>query len=177
MQDPGGVGELEGGGWSSAYWNDELGNAQAELLFASDALMLGRVTYQGFAAAWPDMEPDEGDFAVKMNSMPKHVASRTLCNWEWNARPFEAEVLESVTTLKRDTDQNFLIYGSGSIVRLLLQHDQLDLIRLMVHPVVVGSGKPLFTGDVRRKALRLVESYTTKAGVAILDYNPAGEDQ
>jgi dihydrofolate reductase len=177
MQDPGGVGEIEGGGWSSAYWNDELANAQAELLFASDALMLGRVTYQGFAAAWPDMEPDEGDFAVKMNSMPKHVASRTLSNWEWNARPFEGEVLESVTTLKRDTDQNFLIYGSGSIVRLLLQHDQLDLIRLMVHPVVVGSGQPLFTGDVRRKALRLVESHTTKAGVAILDYNPAGEDQ
>jgi dihydrofolate reductase len=139
--------------------------------------MLGRVTYQGFAAAGPDMEPDEGDFAVKMNSMPKHVASRTLCNCEWNARPFEAEVLESVTTLKRDTDQNFLIYGSGSIEGLLLQHDQLDLIRLMVHPVVVGSEKPLFTGDVRRKALRLVESYTTKAGVAILDYNPAGEDR
>jgi dihydrofolate reductase len=176
MQDPGGVGEIEGGGWSSACWNDELAESQAELLFASDALMLGRVTYQGFAAAWPDMEHEEGDFAAKMNSMPKFVASRTLGNWEWNASPLAGDVLEAVTKLKRDTDQNFLIYGSGSIVRLLLEHDQLDLIRLMVHPVVVGAGKPLFTGDVRRKPLRLVESQATKTGVAILDYNPAGED-
>src|SRR5262245_53673903 len=114
MQDPGGVDEIEAGGWSIAYWNDELADAQAELLFASDALMLGRVTYQGFAAAWPDMEDEAGDFAAKMNSMPKHVASRTLSNWEWNARPLAGEVLDTVTKLKSDTDQNFLIYGSGS---------------------------------------------------------------
>jgi hypothetical protein len=87
MQDPGGVGEIEAGGWTNPYWNDELAKLQADLLFASDALLLGRVTYEGFAAAWPGMEQEEGQFAVKMNTMPKYVASRTLTDMEWNATP------------------------------------------------------------------------------------------
>jgi dihydrofolate reductase len=177
MQDPGGVGEIEVGGWSNAYWNDELAESQTELLFASDGLLLGRVTYQGFAAAWPDMEHEEGDFAARMNSLPKYVASRTLSNWEWNASPLEGDVPEAVAKLKRDTDQNFLIYGSGSIVRLLLQHDQIDLIRLMIHPVVLGAGKLLLAGDPGRNPLRLVDSRRTATGVAILDYEPLGKGE
>jgi uncharacterized protein GlcG (DUF336 family) len=79
------VGEIEVGGWTNSYWDDELVKLQADLLFASDALLLGRVTYQGFAAAWPDMKHEEGPFAVKMNAMPKYVASQTLTDMEWNA--------------------------------------------------------------------------------------------
>ncbi len=78
MQDPGGVGEIEHGGWSSRYFDDELGQVQSDQLFASDALLLGGVTFEGFAAVWPAMEETEGEFAVRMNALPKYVASRSL---------------------------------------------------------------------------------------------------
>jgi len=171
MQDPGGVGEIELGGWSNPYWNDELAKLQSDLLFASDALLLGRVTYEAFAAAWPDMEHEAGPFADKMNSMPKYVASRTVQNMEWNATRIEGGLAEEVAKLKRDSGRNFLIYGSGSLVRLLLQHDLIDQCRLMIHPVVLGAGEPLFR-DGDKKALRLLGTHTTSTGVAVVDYEP-----
>jgi len=137
MQDPGGVGEIEAGGWTNPYWDDDLAKLQADLLFASDALLLGRVTYEGFAAAWPDMAHEEGPFADKMNTMPKYVASWTLTAMEWNAAPIGGDVAEEVAKLKRDPGQNLLIYGSGSLVRLLLRHGLIDQLRLMIHPVVL----------------------------------------
>lgn len=173
MQDPGGVGEIELGGWSNPYWNDELAELQTDLLLASDALLLGRVTYEGFAAAWPDMEHEEGPFADKMNSMPKYVASRTVQKMEWNATRIEGDVAEEVAKLKLDPGRNFLIYGSGSLVRLLMQHDLIDQYRLMIHPVVLGAGKPLFSDGSGRKALRLLGTHTTSTGVAVVDYGPA----
>ena len=138
MQDPGGVGEIELGGWSNPYWNDELAKLQAELLFASDALLLGRITYEGFAAAWPDLEHEEDDFADRMNTMPKYVASRTLNDTEWNATLITGEVPEAVTGLKRQSDQSLLIYGSGDLLNTLLRHDLIDQYRLMIYPVVLG---------------------------------------
>jgi dihydrofolate reductase len=173
MQDPGGVGEIEVGGWTNPYWNDELAKLQADLLFASDALLLGRVTYEGFAAAWPDMEQEEGPFAVKMNTMPKYVASRTLTDMEWNAVLIEGDVAEEVAKLKRDSGQNLLIYGSGSLVRLLLQHGLIDQLRLMIHPVVLAAGKPLFTETGGKKELPLAGVTTTSAGVVVVDYTKA----
>jgi dihydrofolate reductase len=173
MQDPGGVGEIEVGGWTNPYWNDELAKLQADLLFASDALLLGRVTYEGFAAAWPDMEHEEGQFAVKMNAMPKYVASRTVKGMEWNATLIEGDVAEEVARLKRDSGQNLLIYGSGSLVRLLLQHGLLDQLRLMIHPVLLGAGKPLFTGTGGTKELQLAGVTATSAGVVVVDYKKA----
>jgi dihydrofolate reductase len=178
MQDPGGVGEIEVGGWANLYWDDELAKLQADLLFASDALLLGRVTYEGFAAAWPDMEHDEGPFAVKMNTMPKYVASRTPTDMKWNVTPIRGDVADEVAKLKSDSGQNLLIYGSGSLVRLLLRHGLLDQLRLMIHPVVLGAGKPLFTETGGKKELQLAGVTTTSAGVVVVDYQkPPGRAQ
>ena len=174
MQDPGGVGEFKAGGWSNQFWDDDLASLQSELLFASDALLLGRVTYEGFAVAWPDMEHEEGPFAEKMNSMPKYVASRTKKDLEWNATRIEGDVVEEVGKLARDSDQNLLIYGSASLVRLLLQHDLIDRYRLMIHPVVLGTGEPLFAGGQAPRQLRLAGTTATSKGVVVLDYDRAG---
>jgi dihydrofolate reductase len=173
MQDPGGVGEIEAGGWTNPYWNDELAKLQTDLLFTSDALLLGRVTYEGFAATWPDMEHEQGPFADKMNTMPKYVASRTLTGMEWNATPIGGDVADEVAKLKRDSGQNLLIYGSGSLVRLLLQHGLLDQLRLMIYPVVLGAGKLLFTETGSKKELELAGVTTTSAGVLVVDYKKA----
>jgi dihydrofolate reductase len=173
MQDPGGVGEIEAGGWTNPYWNDELAKLQTDLLFTSDALLLGRVTYEGFAATWPDMEHEQGPFADKMNTMPKYVASRTLTGMEWNATPLGGDVADEVAKLKRDSGQNLLIYGSGSLVRLLLQHGLLDQLRLMIYPVVLGAGKLLFTETGSKKELELAGVTTTSAGVLVVDYKKA----
>jgi len=173
MQDPGGVGEIEVGGWTNPYWDDELAKLQADLLFASDALLLGRVTYEGFAAAWPDTEHEEGPFAIKMNAMPKYVASRTLTDMEWNAALIEGDVAEEVARLKHNSGQNLLIYGSGSLVRLLLQHGLIDQLRLMIHPVLLGAGKPLFTETGGKKELQLAGVTATSAGVVVVDYEKA----
>jgi dihydrofolate reductase len=174
MQDPGGVGEIEHGGWSNPFWNDELATYQHDQLFRSDALLLGRVTYQGFAAAWPSMEKQEaeGDFAVRMNTLPKYVATRTERKLEWNASPIQGDVPAAVTDLKQKPGQDLLIYGSGELVRMLMQHNLIDEYRLMVHPVVLGSGKRLFDGSPRT-ALRLVDTKTTSTGVVLLTYQPA----
>jgi len=173
MQDPGGAGEIERGGWSNPYWNDELARFQSELLFASDALLLGRITYEGFAAAWPEMEDDEGDFASRMNKMPKYVASRTLTKAEWNATIITGEVSEAVAKLKEKPDQNLLLYGSRALLNTLLEHDLIDQYRLMIHPVVLGQGKRLFEEARGEKHLRLVDVSTTSTGVMIADYEPA----
>lgn len=173
MQDPGGVGEIELGGWSNPYWNDELAKFQTDLLFASDALLLGRITYEGFAAAWPDMEHEEGEFASKMNTMPKHVASRTLKGTEWNATLITGEVPEQVAKLKQQSRQNLLIYGSGALLNTLLQHHLIDQYRLMIYPVVLGQGKRLFREASDKKLFRLVDANTTSTGVLIADYEPA----
>jgi dihydrofolate reductase len=172
MQDPGGVGEIEDGGWSNPYWSDELAKFQTDLLFASDALLLGRITYEGFAASWPDLEHEAGEFATKMNTMPKYVASRTLKETEWNASLIHGEIPDEVEKLKQRSGQTLLIYGSGALVNTLLPHDLIDQYRLMIHPVVLGHGKRLFrAGD--RTLLRLVDANTTSTGVLIADYEPA----
>ncbi|HMF81928.1 MAG TPA: dihydrofolate reductase family protein [Acidimicrobiia bacterium] len=172
MQDPGGMGEIERGAWSNPYWNDELAKVQAELLFASDALLLGRVTYEGFAATWPEMEDEEGEFAKRMNAMPKYVASRTLKSAEWNASIITGDVPEAVAKLKEQRDRNLLLYGSGALLNTLLEHDLIDQYRIMIHPVVLGQGKRLFREASEEKPLRLVDVSTTSTGVMIADYEP-----
>lgn len=166
-------GIMEEPAWTREFWNDELGQAQYDLLFASDALLLGRVTYQGFAAAWPSMTDEQG-FADRMNNLPKHVASTTLDTAEWNATLIKGDVAEEVARLKQQPGQNLLVYGSADLVRTLMQHDLIDEYRLMVHPVIVGKGKRLFTEGSDTRTLRLVESKATATGVMILTYQPAG---
>jgi dihydrofolate reductase len=175
MTDPGGVGEIEQGGWSNAYFNDELARSQSDQLFASDALLLGRVTYEGFAAAWPSQEEAEGEFGVRMNALPKFVASTTLAEpLEWNATLLEGDVAEAVRQLKQQPGQDILIYGSGELVNTLMRHDLIDEYRLMVHPVILGVGKRLFRDGNESVALRLAAVETTSTGVVMLTYHPAG---
>ncbi|GGG44759.1 dihydrofolate reductase family protein [Hymenobacter glacieicola] len=163
-------GVMENPAWTSPYFNEEVGQLQQELLFASDALLLGRVTYQGFAAAWPSMQDEDG-FADRMNRLPKFVASTTLETTEWNATLLRGDVVQAVANLKQQPNQNLLVYGSAELVRTLLPHHLIDEFRLMVHPVVLGQGKKLFTEE-SQATLTLVDSTTTRSGVLLLTYRP-----
>lgn len=165
-------GVVEGPSWTAPYWNDELSDLQAEYLYSSDALVLGRVTYEGFAASWPAMEEATGEFGKKMNSMPKFVASRTLATADWNASLIEGDLAAEVAGLKEQPGDDLLIYGSGDVVDQLTAAGLIDEYRLMVHPVVVGSGKRLFAAS-GEAALRLLDSTTTGTGVVVLTYSRA----
>ena len=157
--------------WSFPFWNDEIAKFKHDELFASDALLLGRVTYQGFAAAWPS-RTDETGFADRMNSLPKFVVSTTLEQVEWNnSRLIKENVAEEVSKLKQQPGQNLLIYGSGALVHTLMQHNLIDEYWLLVYPVVLGSGKRLFK-DGSNTTLKLVETKTFSSGVVLLCYQP-----
>ncbi|GAC1350245.1 MAG: dihydrofolate reductase family protein [Ktedonobacteraceae bacterium] len=174
MEDPGGAEKFEHGGWSMPFWNEEIGGVKFAELFASDALLLGRVTYQGFAAAWPSMTDEEG-FADRMNNLPKFVVSTTLEEVKWNnSRLIKENVAEEVSKLKEQPGQDILIGGSGELVHTLMQHDLIDEYRLLVYPVVLGSGKRLFR-DGSKTILRLVETRTFPSGVVLLHYQPANK--
>ena len=166
-------GVVEEPAWTAPFWDDQLSDMQADYLFGSDALVLGRVTYQGFAAAWPTME-GTGEFGEKMNSMPKFVASRTLEEGEWNAEIMPGDVAEEVAKLKNQPGGDLLIYGSGDLVDELTGHGLIDEYRLMVHPVVVGSGKRLFNGGATA-TLSLAETATTSTGVLVSTYTLAAD--
>lgn len=176
MADPGGVGEIEHGGWSNQYFDDELAKHQTDRLFASDALLLGRVTFEGFAAAWPSMEETEGEFAVRMNALPKYVASRSLKEpLGWNGTLLKGDLVEEVGKLKQQPGQDFLIYGSGEVVNALHPHGLIDEYALMVFPVTLGVGKHLFREGTDKTDLKLADARTTSTGVAVLTYRTAGE--
>jgi dihydrofolate reductase len=174
MEAPGGEFHPDGkGAWTFDFFDDEAGKFKFDELFAADALLLGRVTYEHFAKAWPSMT-DETGFADRMNSLPKFVASTTLtAPLEWNATLIEGNVADEVSKLKQQSGQEILIFGSADLVHTLMRHDLIDEYRLMVFPVVLGSGKRLFRDGVAKLALRLVETKTFGSGVAVLSYEPA----
>lgn len=178
MQAPGGA-EQEGfaqAGWTVPYQHEEIGKFKYDELFGSDALLLGRITYQGFAAAWPTM-PDAGDFGERMNGIPKHVASTTLDKLEWNnSHLIEGDVAEAVAKLKQQPGQNILVYGSSQLIQTLMRNGLVDEYRLLVFPVVLGSGKRLFKEGSDTK-LTLVESRTFPTGVTLLRYQPAAAEE
>jgi dihydrofolate reductase len=167
-------GVVENPGWTTPFWNDELGALQKSLLFASDALLLGRVTYEGFASAWPTMTDEEG-FADRMNALPKFVASTTLDQGEWNATILKGDLAAEVAALKEQPGQDLLLYASGDLADWLTQHGLIDEYRLMVFPVFVGAGKRIFD-NVTPTTLRLVDTTTTSKGVAVMDYRPVADD-
>jgi dihydrofolate reductase len=174
MTDPGGGGEIERGGWSNRYFNDELAKHQSDKLFASDALLLGRVTFEGFAAAWPSQEDAEGAFGVRMNTLPKFVASRSLTEpLAWNGTLLKGDVAEEVAKLKEQPGQDLLIYGSGQLVNTLHSHGLIDEYRLMVFPVTLGIGEHLFREGTDTRELTLSDAKMTSTGVALLTYHPA----
>ncbi len=132
------------------------------------------MTYEGFAAAWPSRD---GEFADKFNNMPKYVVSSTLEDPEWNnTTVLKGDVAEAVSKLKREQDGEIVVHGSPQLVQALLEHDLVDEFRLMVFPVVLGSGKRLFGDASEKKGMRLADSKIVGDGVAILVYEPAAKD-
>ena len=171
MEDPGGSEKSKHGAWTMQYWNDEIGKFKLEELFASDALLLGRVTYQGFAAAWPSRTDEQG-FAQWMNSIPKYVVSTTLRQLDWNnSRLIKGNLPDEISKLKQQLGKNILVNGSATLVQTLMQHDLVDEYRLLVYPVVLGDGKRLFK-DGKNTKLRLAETKTFPSGVVFLQYHP-----
>jgi dihydrofolate reductase len=171
MEDPGGADKSKHGGWAFQFDRGPEGDKfKLDEVLASSALLLGRVTYEGFAAAWPSRT---GEFADKMNSMPKYVVSTTLEWAEWNnSRLIKSNVVEEVSRLKAMQGEDILVAGSGQLVHTLMQHDLVDEYRLMVFPVILGGGERLFKDGSDRTARRLVEAKPVGSGVLILIYQP-----
>ncbi|WP_254532834.1 dihydrofolate reductase family protein [Natrinema gelatinilyticum] len=175
MQAPGGPDEdreggFEHGGWQQPYVDEIFAEAISEGIATSDALLLGRKTYEIFAGYWPTAT-DEGEFADMMNSIDKYVASRTLDAVEWqNSTLLEGDVAEAVAELKRQPGGDIRVIGSGELVQTLMAHDLVDEYQLMIHPLVLGSGKQLFRESSKRTDLELVDTKTTTTGVVMLYY-------
>ena len=172
MEAPGGGEDFEHAAWSFEFDRGDEGNKfKLDETLASEALLLGRRTYEGFAAAWPSRD---GEFADKFNGMPKYVVSTTMNQADWNnSTVLEGDVVEAVSQLRGRHDGDVVVHGSAQLVQTLLEHDLVDELRLMVFPVALGSGKRLFGETSDKKALRLVESKIVGEGVAILVYQPA----
>jgi dihydrofolate reductase len=163
--------------WHFPYFNDQMGETIGAAMAASDAMLLGRVTYEEFAAFWPSQEPSEEDQEITdyMNNTPKFVVSKTLeepLEWQ-NSTLIKGDVAEEIRKLKQQPGKDISITGSPTLVRSLLEDDLLDELRLMLHPIVVGSGKRLFEEGSDQKALQLVDSKTFSTGVLYLTYQPA----
>ncbi len=168
-------GIMEDPRWTFQFPSEDRDKFKFDELAASDALLLGRVTYEGFAAAWPRMEEQTGEYGAWMNGYLKYVVSTTLEEAGWNNSTIINEnVVEEVSNLKQQPGKDILVFGSGQLVNTLMEHDLVDEYRLMVFPVVVGGGKRLFEGASDEKALKLVETKTFASGAVVLSYGPAG---
>jgi dihydrofolate reductase len=162
-------GVFENPGWTFPYWNDAIAQFKDDEQQSADALLLGRVTYEGFAAAWPESD-DEG--APYMNNVRKYVVSTTLTNPTWNnTTVISHAVVDTIRDLKHQAGRDLLVYGSGVLVQTLMQHDLVDVYRLLVYPVVLGEGKRLFAAGSTAK-LRLEETQAFASGVVGLIYTP-----
>jgi dihydrofolate reductase len=173
MQAPGGE-DFKYPGWSFEFDRGEEGDRfKLDEARASEALLLGRVTYEGFAGAWPSRE---GEFADRFNSMPKYVVSSSLENPTWNnTTVLNGDAVEEAKRLKEELDGDIYVHGSRQLVQTLIENDLVDELRLMVFPVVLGTGQRVFGETSDKKPLRLVDSKTVGDGVAILVYQPREE--
>ena len=163
--------------WNLAYFNDEMGQTIGEGFAASDAMLMGRVLYEEWAAYWPQQDPEENQVAEQMNGVRKYVVSTTLegpLEWQ-NSTLIQGDTVGEISELKRQPGKDIVISGSGALVRSLLRNGLIDELRLLVHPVIVGSGKRLFEEGEDQIALELVESKTFATGVVYLVYRPVGE--
>ena len=174
MEDPGGAESFRHGGWTFEINRGEEGDQfKLDETMSSDALLLGRVTYEGFAAAWPSRT---GEFADKFNSMPKYVVSSTLDQPDWsNTTVVGADPAAAASKVREEVEGDVVVHGSGQLVRALLEQDLVDELRLMVFPVVLGTGKRLFGETTDKKRLTLAESRTVGDGVVILVYRRGGD--
>ncbi|MFI6480444.1 dihydrofolate reductase family protein [Nonomuraea sp. NPDC050663] len=166
-------GVVEDPSWTGPYWNDEHAAYASERLFSSDALLFGRVTYQGFAEVWPHMEETEGEFAVRMNTLPKYVVSATLDKAEWNnSTIITGDLAGEVASLKERHDGDILTYA-GDLTTSLIKLGLVDELKLWLHPVVVGAGKRMFPDGVDTSAWQLAGTTAFSSGAIVLDYRPA----
>jgi dihydrofolate reductase len=174
MEAPGGE-DFKYPGWSFEFDRGEEGNKfKLDEALESQALLLGRRTYEGFAASWPSRD---GEFADRFNSMPKYVVSSTLENPEWNnTTVLKGDVATEVSKLRQSTDGDIYVHGSCRLAQALIESDLVDELHLMVFPVVLGTGKRLFGDTSDKKRLRLADSKTVGEGVAILVYQPAAKE-
>ncbi|HXD57414.1 MAG TPA: dihydrofolate reductase family protein [Thermoleophilaceae bacterium] len=173
VEDPGGAEDYKYGGWSFEFDRGEDGDKfKVDETMASDALLLGRRTYEGFADAWPQRD---GEFADKFNSMPKYVVSSTLSDPEWtNTTVIGSDLDDEVAKLRDSHEGDVVVHGSAQLAQSLIERDLVDELRLMVFPVVLGTGKRLFGETSEKKTLKLVDSRQVgKDGVAILTYRRA----
>jgi dihydrofolate reductase len=172
VEDPGGAEDFKHSGWSFEFERGDEGNKfKLDETVASEALLLGRKTYEGFADAWPSRE---GEFADKFNNMPKYVVSSTLSDPDWtNSTVVGGDLAQVVSDLKAKHDGDIVVHGSAQLVQALLEQDLVDELRLMTFPVVLGAGKRLFGETSDKKPLRLADSRTVGDGVAILVYERA----
>ena len=171
MEAPGGGEDYKHAGWTFEINRGEEGNKfKIKETSDSEALLLGRVTYEGFAKAWPSRE---GEFADKFNRMPKYVISSTLKKADWNnSTILSGDVIEEITKLKKKLNGNIVVHGSAQLVQGLVANDLIDELRLMVFPVILGNGKKLFGGMDEKKSVKLISSQTVGDGVGILIYEP-----
>ena len=174
FEDPGGSESFEHGGWTFEYDRGDDGNQfKLDELMNADVQLLGRVTYEGFAAAWPSRE---GPFADKLNNDPKYVVSNTLTDAEWqNTTVISGDVIGGLKKLKDETEGTILVAGSGMLVKTLLENDLVDELRLMVFPTILGRGQRLFPDGIDRLKFNLTESRTVGPdGVQVQVYERAG---
>ena len=155
--------------WGGPYWNDEHADYATTLLFAADALVLGRKTYEGFAEAWPQRSGDP--YTDRINAMPKHVASTTLEQLVWNASVLEGDAAEAVAKLKGEEGENLLKFGTGTFSRTLLEHGLIDELHLWIFPVLAGGGQRLIDG-IEPMHLELVETTRFSTGLVVNAYAP-----
>jgi dihydrofolate reductase len=181
VQAPGAVDEdtsggFSHGGWSLRYFDDVAGKWVVESLAAAGGIVLGRGTYEIFAAHWPTASEEEQTLAKPLNTLPKYVASAALTEpLEWqNSTLLQGDVAEAVATLKQEDGADLLVIGSPQLVQTLVEHDLVDEFRLMIDPVVVGGGKRLFRDDGAFRALRLVDTLVTTTGAILATYAPVG---
>jgi dihydrofolate reductase len=174
VEDPTGAEGSRIGGW---FWETDRGEDgerfTLEKTLAAEALLLGRRSYEFFAATWPSRG---GELADKMNRMPKYVVSSTLEVPGWNhSAVLKGDVVDEVSRLKRELSGEIVVLGSPRLARALIEHDLVDELRLMIYPVVLGAGAPLFGGNSDKKPMRLVDTRSVGDGIAILTYEPFGE--
>jgi dihydrofolate reductase len=183
MQGPGGpeedrTGGFTRGGWLLPHFDEETGRFMTEVFEQVDAFLLGRRTYEIFAASWPKVTDPNDPIATRLNTLPKYVPSKTLSAPEWGPTTvLGGDVVTEVGELKRQPGRELQVHGSGNLVRTLHEHDLVDQYRLLVFPVIVGEGRRLFPDRGVATGLRLVESRTTGSGVAIHEYEPTGRPE
>jgi dihydrofolate reductase len=168
-------GVIEDPSWTFCFHSEEQEAFKFAELKTADALLLGRVTYEGLAAAWPGMAEQTGEYGAMMNGYPKYVASTTLATTEWNASLIKGDLADEITALKRQPGRDILVFGSGRLIQTLLRHDLIDEYRLLVFPVVLGLGQRLFTEGLAA-TLRLVEATPFRSGVVALTYRPSSKE-